>query len=59
MIYLSYNFSHIIVNYKIIEMKIDDIHNKLVSHYHKTRNNKTKKSIQIESVVGKTYKKKV
>lgn len=39
-------------------MKLDDLHNVLVDHYKKTRNMKTKKSIQIESIVSQTYKKK-
>lgn len=39
-------------------MKIDDMHNLLVSHYKKARTVKTKKGIQIESIVGQTFKKK-
>lgn len=35
------------------------MHNLLVDHYKKTRSLKTKRSIQIESIVGQSYKKKV
>lgn len=40
-------------------MKLDDIHGTLVDHYRKARTLKTKRSLQIESVVGQVYKKKV
>jgi hypothetical protein len=39
-------------------MKTDDLYGKLVKHYNEARNSKNKKSIQIESIVGQSYKKK-
>ena len=39
-------------------MKLDEIHTSLVNHYKKVRTLKSKKSKQIESVVGQVYKKK-
>ena len=39
-------------------MKANQMHNLLVDHYRRARSQKTKKSINIESIVGQTYKKK-
>lgn len=39
-------------------MQVDHMYDVLTSHYKKSRTLKTKRSIQIESIVGQSYKKK-